>query len=150
MFFVNLKTRKISELCQYVILDNVSQDDPFFIAAALHGGPNTLILTNDLLRQHNYALRDAYLQKMFTFWQMRSQVKLHRNVHDPRTPWLVFPKRSVLRAVTWGEPDENGEYPSWHIPITPFIEKQVPGALGERKKSMPTSLIPPKEWLCIH
>lgn len=90
---------RISELCDYVLLDKVSKDDPFFIAAALNSGPRTLILTNDLLRQHNFALEDPYLQKVFTDWQMKSQVKCRiLTMNGGRKPFLVFPGNYVIRA----------------------------------------------------
>ena len=141
---------EISKLCKYVILENTSEDDPFFIAAALNSGPRTLILTNDLLRQHNFALQDPYLRKLFSYWQMQCQVYCKwlsyesdksegKGVYNEadgqvRKVQLYFPSNYVLRATR----TSNG----WHIPIAPPVPKT-------HFKVKPVSMIRPRTWACI-
>ena len=147
--FKNFK--EIKKLCQYVILDNTSNDDPFFIAAALNSGPKTYILTNDILRQHNTNLEDVYLRRIFSYWQMLSQVKVKWLSFITERPddkgifkaedgsfrkvQLYFPDNRVIRASR----NSNG----WHIPITPAIPEQKPG------RSVPVTMIRPTNWACI-
>jgi hypothetical protein len=143
--------KEISQLCRYVILDDTSVDDPFFIAAAINSGPKTYILTNDLLRQHNFALKDPYLQQIFTYWQMQSQVKCKwlafkgnnskekwlYNESDGvvRTPRLFFPDNRVIKATRTNC--------GWHIPIAPKPKSHIIDPL------YPDSMIRPSDWACI-
>ena len=144
--------KEISELCRFVILEDTSVDDPFFIAAALNSGPKTYILTNDLLRQHSFALNDPYLQQIFTYWQMQSQVKCkwlafkgNKSkekwwLHDSsdgvvRTPQLFFPDNLVIRATR----TKCG----WHIPIDPKPKSHDIDPL------YPVSMMRPSDWACI-
>ena len=142
---------EIRELCQYVILDDTSNDDPFFIAAALNSGPKTYILTNDLLRVHNNQLNDPYLQRIFSYWQMLCQVRCKWlaykscrsdekglfNAEDGsyRKPQLYFPDNRVIRATR----NSHG----WHIPITPAIPVQ------NKANNVPITMIRPTDWACI-
>jgi len=142
---------EIKKLCQYVILDTTSNDDPFFIAAALNSGPKTYILTNDMLRQHNTNLEDGYLRRIFSYWQMLSQVKVKWLSFITERPddkgiftaedgsfrkvQLFFPDNRVIRASR----NSNG----WHIPITPAIPEQKLG------RSVPRTMIRPTNWACI-
>ena len=144
--------KEIRELCQYVILEDESDDDLFFIASALNSGPGTYILTNDLLMQHSYALQDGYLQQLFSYWQMQAQVKCkwltlkgfreskHEQFHFQtfkesdgtiRKPHLMFPDNRVLRATR-----TSG---GWHIPIAP----------REPKDDQPNYMVKPSDWVCV-
>ena len=144
--------KEIRELCQYVILEDESDDDLFFIASALNSGPGTYILTNDLLMQHSYALKDGYLQQLFSYWQMQAQVKCkwltlkgfreskNEKFHFEtfkesdgtiRKPHLMFPDNRVLRATK-----TSG---GWHIPIV----------AREPKDLQPTYMVNPSDWVCV-
>ena len=145
----NLK--EIKKLCRYVILEVTSNDDPFFIAAALNSGPKTYILTNDMLRQHNNQLEDPYLQRMFSYWQMLAQVKCkwlvfktdhpnNKGIFNPddntyRKVMLYFPDNRVIRATR----NTHG----WHIPITGNMPRQNEG------ENVPLTMIRPTDWACI-
>ena len=150
--------KQIQELCHYVILDDTSIDDAFFIAAALNSGPNTYILTNDLLRQHNVQLRDPYLQQIFSHWQMQVQVKFKwlsykvdkskdkypkgylYNEHDGtvQKPQLFFPDNRVIRATQIKS--------VWHVPILPSIPTQTP---NRHKLQTPSTMVRPNHWACV-
>jgi hypothetical protein len=53
----------------------VSNDDPFAILAALYFGPGTMIVSNDLFRQHSCLLEDLELRRLFVTWQLQHQVR---------------------------------------------------------------------------
>ena len=143
--------KEINKLCQYVILETTSNDDPFFIAAALNSGPKTYILTNDMLRQHNNGLEDPYLQRIFSYWQMLAQVKckwlvfktdhpnnkgiFNANDNTFRKVMLYFPDNRVIRATR----NTHG----WHIPITGNMPRQNEGG------NVPLTMIRPTDWACI-
>ena len=145
----NLK--EIKKLCRYVILEVNSNDDPFFIAAALNSGPKTYILTNDMLRQHNNGLEDPYLQRIFSYWQMLAQVKCkwlvfktdhpnNKGIFNPkdnsyRKVMLYFPDNRVIRATR----NTHG----WHIPITGKMPHQNEGG------NVPLTMIRPTDWACV-
>lgn len=54
-----------------------SQDDPFFITAAILSGPHTDLVSKDLLRGHKFNLKDEYLKQLFKRWQWHHQ-------------WMIF------------------------------------------------------------
>lgn len=65
-----------------------SQDDPFFITAAIVSGPNTDIVSKDLFRGHKFLLKDKMLKQIFQRWQWQHQ-------------WMVFlkGKRPAIQVI---------------------------------------------------
>ncbi|KAL9881105.1 mitochondrial ribonuclease P catalytic subunit [Glossina fuscipes] len=57
------------------LADNLSQDDPFLLYAALKSGPKTDIFSRDLMRQHAYLL-GSELKCIFRQWQQQHQYSL--------------------------------------------------------------------------
>lgn len=68
--FMDLKKSKIDEK------NSRSQDDPFFITAALLSGPRTGFVSRDLLRGHRFKLQDEQLIHLFQRWQWQHQWKV--------------------------------------------------------------------------
>ena len=52
----------------------LSADDPFAIISALHFGPGTCIVSNDLFRQYIHLLDNVQLRTQFLKWQLQHQV----------------------------------------------------------------------------
>jgi len=106
---------QLMELSSIQILDGLTQDDPYFIIAALHSGQDCKFITNDHLRQHLHLLwtEDPGIAKLFNRWQISHQiyVKGFDKVKNSYTgkPGLVFPPNHNV------EPCKAGN--NWHIPV---------------------------------
>ncbi|KOB65995.1 Uncharacterized protein OBRU01_21943, partial [Operophtera brumata] len=64
--------------------ENLSEDDPYFITAAILSGPRTDIVSKDLLRGHQFNLQDEALRSMFRKWQWQHQ-------------WMLFINHKALK-----------------------------------------------------
>ncbi|XP_021195270.3 mitochondrial ribonuclease P catalytic subunit [Helicoverpa armigera] len=97
----------IKHKTSFFLTDNISQDDPYFITAAIISGPQTDIVSKDLLRGHKFLLQDDSLRLLFKRWQWQHQ-------------WMVFIKS--FKGVSIQEPlkftpcaqKKNG---TWHLPF---------------------------------
>lgn len=107
--------------CLRYLANDTSHDDPFVLYAALHGGPGTLVVSRDLMRQHRFRLSDPRLQELFMSWQQTHQVE-----------WRGAPtSTTVSHKVTVQGSSANG----WHIPH------------AEENGTVETSTA--VQWLCI-
>ncbi|KAL4711134.1 hypothetical protein ACJJTC_009505 [Scirpophaga incertulas] len=108
--------RKImSKTCSFFI-ENVSQDDPYFITAALLSGSNTDFVSKDLLRGHIFNLQDEQLQLLFRRWQWQHQ-------------WMVFINRNkkiVIQPPLQFTPCIQKNNGIWHIPFAKKEERSTP------------------------
>lgn len=57
------------------LADNLSQDDPFLLYAAIKSGPTTDFFSRDLMRGHSFLLGPE-LKKIFRRWQQEHQYSL--------------------------------------------------------------------------
>lgn len=69
--------RRLLKMTSYFFTDDLSQDDPYLITAAILSGPNTGIVSKDILRGHKFKLADMQLSRLFQRWQWENQ-------------WMVF------------------------------------------------------------
>ncbi|XP_059062618.1 mitochondrial ribonuclease P catalytic subunit [Achroia grisella] len=95
----------ISKTCSF-FTDDLSQDDPFFITAAICSGPHTDFVSKDLLRGHIFLMQDEKLKLLFRKWQWQHQ-------------WMVFVNkqgRIVLREPLKFNPCAQKNKESWHLP----------------------------------
>ncbi|XP_075977220.1 mitochondrial ribonuclease P catalytic subunit [Anticarsia gemmatalis] len=95
----------MSKTC-YFFTDNLSQDDPFFITAAIMSGPKTDIVSKDLLRGHLFNLKDQNLKLLFRRWQWQHQ-------------WMVFHeghKGANIQPPLKFTPCAQKTNNTWHIP----------------------------------
>ncbi|KAL1435043.1 hypothetical protein MTO96_001588 [Rhipicephalus appendiculatus] len=107
--------------CLRYLANDTSHDDPFVLYAALHGGPGTLVVSRDLMRQHLSRLSDPRLQKLFTSWQQTHQVE-----------WRGAPTSTMVsHKVTVQGSSTNG----WHIP--------------HAEENGTVATIAAVQWLCI-
>lgn len=90
--------------CVRYLANDTSHDDPFVLYAALHGGPGTLVVSRDLMRQHRFRLGDPRLQELFTSWQQMHQVE-----------WSGAPTSTTAshKVVVQGSSTDG-----WHVPHT--------------------------------
>uniref|UniRef100_A0A1A9VSH8 Mitochondrial ribonuclease P catalytic subunit n=1 Tax=Glossina austeni TaxID=7395 RepID=A0A1A9VSH8_GLOAU len=88
------------------LADNLSQDDPFLLYAALKSGPNTDIFSRDLMRQHAYLL-GSELKYIFRQWQQQHQYSLVTKTASGRIV-IKEPTRHLVCA--------HKTESTWHIP----------------------------------
>ncbi|XP_063977720.1 mitochondrial ribonuclease P catalytic subunit [Diachasmimorpha longicaudata] len=101
--------RYIQNNARVFFANNISEDDPYTIMAALSGGLKTYILSRDLMRQHKFVLSDPFLQKTFKLWLLTRQIRPTIKGHlANKTVFLIYPPNYLPIA----QKDDNG----WHIP----------------------------------
>lgn len=111
--------------------DNLSQDDPFFITAAILSGPHTDIVSKDLLRGHKFNLKDENLKQLFKRWQWQHQ-------------WMVFldmKQKIKIQQPLKFTPCAQQKNNTWHIPF----ESQILPSYVKIKDGTPDL----RSWLCL-
>lgn len=93
------------------LTENLSQDDPFFIYAALKSGPNCSILSRDLLRTHAFQL-GPQLGPIFRRWQRLRQF----SYKTPTT--ATVPKIFIEAPVKHKIEAHRNTAGYWHVPWT--------------------------------
>ncbi|XP_072934837.1 mitochondrial ribonuclease P catalytic subunit [Epargyreus clarus] len=91
--------------------ENITQDDPYFITAAILSGAHTDIVSRDLLRGHRFLMKDEKLRLLFQKWQWKHQ-------------WMVLParKRPQLQPPLKFSPCAQKNALGWHIPYEKKVE----------------------------
>ncbi|KAM3962019.1 mitochondrial ribonuclease P catalytic subunit [Aphomia sociella] len=95
----------ISKTCSF-FTDDLSQDDPFFITAAILSGSHTDFVSKDLLRGHKFLMQDEKLKLIFRKWQWQHQ-------------WMVFINKQgklILQEPLKFNPCAQKNANSWHLP----------------------------------
>ncbi|KAI5723155.1 hypothetical protein M8J76_002137 [Diaphorina citri] len=64
----------IKQHCQFFFVDNLSQDDPYILYAAMYGGLRTRFISRDLMRSHLFLLGNHELRDVFLKWQQLNQI----------------------------------------------------------------------------
>ncbi|RVE46968.1 hypothetical protein evm_008352 [Chilo suppressalis] len=96
----------MSKTC-YFFTDDLTQDDPYFITAAVLSGMNTDIVSKDLLRGHRFLLKDKKLALAFRRWQWQHQ-------------WMVFinnRKKLIIQPPLQFTPCAQKKDNAWHLPF---------------------------------
>ncbi|XP_073945796.1 mitochondrial ribonuclease P catalytic subunit isoform X2 [Choristoneura fumiferana] len=109
--------------------DNLSQDDPYFITAAILSGPHTDIVSKDLLRGHMFLLQDEELRHIFKRWQWQHQWMVFANKGRPQ----ILPP---LKFTPFAQKLNDG----WHLPY----EKEAQST-GQVNIGVPDLT----NWLCL-
>lgn len=116
------------------LADDLSQDDPFLLYAAMYSGQHTHFMSRDLMRGHTFLLQDPTLKILFKRWQTQHQyflVYVDNNgkvTYRPPHPFSLSAQHS-----------HNG---AWHIPIEE--EKKGKGfSIREQYYSVYNN------WLCL-
>jgi len=131
---------RIQNLCSsHFLLDKLSADDPFAIIAALHFGPGTYIVSNDLFRPYLFALDNVSLKNAFIKWQFQHQI-MHTSIKgsggENVIKYKIPPKHEVMISKTKQH---------WHLPLPPQEKTYVSAGYKFTRK---THLIPDK-YLCL-
>ncbi|XP_021934690.1 mitochondrial ribonuclease P protein 3 isoform X2 [Zootermopsis nevadensis] len=112
------------------LAQNLSQDDPLLLYAALYSGLGTKFLSKDLMRGHAYCLRSQSLRSTFRRWQLKHQCQL-RYISEAGKVHLKFP----LTFSPMAQVSSDG---SWHIPYE-----------TEFNPNPAQSFDAPSTWLCL-
>nr|CAB3507435.1 unnamed protein product [Spodoptera littoralis] len=111
--------------------ENVSQDDPYFITAALLSGPHTDIVSKDLLRGHKFLLKDESLIHIFKRWQWQHQ-------------WMIFQnaqRRPSIQAPLMFTPCAQKKNNTWHLPF----EQEASPVIANVNDGIPDL----HSWMCL-
>ncbi|KAJ9596625.1 hypothetical protein L9F63_012322 [Diploptera punctata] len=112
------------------LAQNMSQDDPFLLYAALYSGEGTNFLSRDLMRSHSYLLKDKDLKSTFKRWQLQHQYQL-QYITQQGTVHLKLP----LNFNPMVQRSSDG---TWHIPYD-----------AEYSANPPEVFEAPTCWLCL-
>lgn len=58
------------------LTQNISQDDPYLLYCALSSGEDTILVTNDLMRQHKFRLNSRKYKMLFSRWLTQRQYQI--------------------------------------------------------------------------
>ncbi|XP_055603151.1 mitochondrial ribonuclease P catalytic subunit [Uranotaenia lowii] len=106
------------------LTEDLSQDDPFLLYAALESGPRTDFFSRDLMRKHSFLLGHE-LGQIFKRWQQEHQYSLTTITPNGRVI-IKAPFQYEMFAHRLPEDDKR-----WHVPLVetclkiPKIEKQA-------------------------
>ncbi|KAJ8290301.1 hypothetical protein GJAV_G00011110 [Gymnothorax javanicus] len=107
--------------------DNISEDDPFLLYAALHSGNHCVFVSRDLMRDHKACLPSTALRRLFFKWQRGHQLVLENDSPGRKVCFQrIHSHDTIIQTDT----------SSWHIP---YDED------GEDRCSYEV----PQKWLCL-
>ncbi|XP_048046812.1 mitochondrial ribonuclease P catalytic subunit isoform X1 [Megalobrama amblycephala] len=118
---------KIKQKAHCFFTENISEDDPFLLYAALHSGVHCNFLSRDLMRDHKACLEDSATRRLFFKWQRGHQLVISHYVPGKR---VRFQRISAYDTIV----QTSGS--SWHIPY------------DENGSDRATYEVPQK-WLCL-
>jgi len=125
--YQSASTTGLDRLARCFYLENISEDDPFFLYSAMFSGPDTKIISRDLLRDHKAKLPPK-AQKTFELWARRNRIVL---LHYDK--WTRSVKLK-MQETHWSRAQSNGTH--WHLPY-------VLGADSLEEWEVP------RTWLCV-
>ncbi|KAJ8719521.1 hypothetical protein PYW08_011696 [Mythimna loreyi] len=123
----------IMDNTSFFFTDNLTQDDPYFITAAILSGPQTDIVSKDLLRGHKFLLKEENLRLLFRRWQWQHQ-------------WMVFPskfnqQKAPLQPPLKFTPCAQKKNNTWHLPF----EREILTTSSQINDGTPDLF----SWLCL-
>ncbi|KOC60245.1 Mitochondrial ribonuclease P protein 3 [Habropoda laboriosa] len=95
-----------NSLANYFYVDNMSKDDLFVLYAALSSGPNAKVISNDLMRQHEFIINDVELQTLFKKWQIAQQYSVQSSYNLQQLTKISTPIDAIVQK----------QSNCWHIP----------------------------------
>ncbi|XP_061553140.1 mitochondrial ribonuclease P catalytic subunit isoform X2 [Phycodurus eques] len=107
--------------------DNISEDDPFLLYAALHSGNHCRFVSKDLMRDHKACLPDEATRRLFFKWQRGHQLVVHGHiVAGRRVRFQSIPSCDTIVQTSGG---------TWHIPYDDTEDRSTYEV--------------PQKWLCL-
>ncbi|GAA6081385.1 mitochondrial ribonuclease P catalytic subunit isoform X1 [Tachysurus ichikawai] len=118
---------QIKQKAHCFFTENISEDDPFLLYAALHSGNHCNFVSRDLMRDHKACLPDSVTRRLFFKWQRGHQLVLSHFIPGER---IRFQRTSCYDTIV----QSQGEM--WHIPY------------DETRGARSTHEVP-QRWLCL-
>lgn len=107
--------------------ENISEDDPFLLYAALHSGNHCLFVSRDLMRDHKACLPDGATKRLFFKWQRGHQLVVDGYVAAGRKVCFQgIPRYDTIVQTSGG---------SWHFPYDDSLDR--------------CTYEVPQKWLCL-
>jgi len=131
--------KEIRQLSEIITFDKLSEDDPYFMLAALAPDDDfstnrnkadhqnhKLFVSNDILNDHYHRLPTAKLKRTMTWWQTYHQIKPNAIFNDYSTlnVFLLFPQNEDITATRLPH--------AWHLPLdynenkVEFLKMRIP------------------------
>ena len=106
--------RLIQKKAHCFFTDNISEDEPFLLYAALHSGNRCRFVSGDLMRDHKACLPDSGSRRLFFKWQRGHQLVVHG---------LITPNRRVrFQSIAGYDTIIQTGYNTWHIPYDDSVD----------------------------
>lgn len=107
--------------------EDISEDDPFLLYAALNSGVHCKFLSRDLMRDHKACLPDSATRRLFFKWQRGHQLVISHYTPGKRVRFQrIFSYDTIIQT--------DGS--SWHIPYDQKAEDRATYEV-------------PQKWLCL-
>ncbi|XP_040055529.2 mitochondrial ribonuclease P catalytic subunit isoform X1 [Gasterosteus aculeatus] len=107
--------------------DNISEDDPFLLYAALQSGNHCRFVSRDLMRDHKACLPDGATRRLFFKWQRGHQLVVDGHVAaGRRVRFQSIPSYDTIIQTSAG---------SWHVPYDDTEDR--------------CTYEVPQRWLCL-
>lgn len=106
--------------------DNISEDDPFLLYAALHSGNHCRFVSRDLMRDHKACLPDAASRRLFFKWQRGHQLVVGYTGARRKVSFQGIPIYDTIVQTSAG---------SWHVPYDDSQDRSTYEV--------------PQKWLCL-
>ncbi|KAF6198728.1 hypothetical protein GE061_006750, partial [Apolygus lucorum] len=114
------------------LAENVTEDDPFLLYAALKSGIGTKFVSRDRMTSHRFLLKQPHLQRIFSKWQTLHQFHpLH--ISECGSSVALRPPSNFAR-----EPQQTSAG-VWHLPVVDHSQMNVEGHLQDETAP----------WLCL-
>ncbi|KAG7328047.1 hypothetical protein KOW79_007991 [Hemibagrus wyckioides] len=118
---------QIQQKAHCFFTENISEDDPFLLYAALHSGNHCNFVSRDLMRDHKACLPDSATRRLFFKWQRGHQLVLSHFIPGKR---IRFQRTSRYDTIV------QNQGKTWHVPYD-----ETGGARSTHEV--------PHRWLCL-
>ncbi|XP_076221981.1 mitochondrial ribonuclease P catalytic subunit isoform X2 [Nomia melanderi] len=127
--------KQLQETTNFYFLKNTSQDDQFILYATIVSGNQAMIISNDYMREHKFALKNAKLNILFRRWQHSHQYIFNIDAAGQvRLQLLSGSYRDPEHRINSGV-EKSGDF--WHLPFQKHWHVTK------------ISLQAPKQWACF-
>lgn len=118
---------QIKQKAHCFFTENISEDDPFLLYAALHSGNHCNFVSRDLMRDHKACLPDSATRRLFFKWQRGHQLVLSNFTPGKK---IHFQRTSLFDTIV------QSRGATWHLPY-------------DESSAARSSYEVPQKWLCL-
>uniref|UniRef100_A0A3B4A184 Mitochondrial ribonuclease P catalytic subunit n=1 Tax=Periophthalmus magnuspinnatus TaxID=409849 RepID=A0A3B4A184_9GOBI len=131
----NMKSLQQKAHCFFT--ENISEDDPFLLYAALHSGNHCRFVSRDLMRDHKACLPDGATKRLFFKWQRGHQMLGKERGSLSKKEKTI--NKTIISVLFQGIPSYDTIVQtsggSWHIPYDDSEDRSTYEV--------------PQKWLCL-